>query len=222
MSTAVNDIIDRAELILQDITNVRWTATELINWLNDGHREVVLIKPEANTTNESVQLTSGTKQTLPSGGICLLDIIRNMGSNGTTPGNAIRLVDRRILDDQVPGWHSETASAVTKHFMFDERDPTHYYVYPQSDGTNYIEVVYSSAPTTVAAGENISIPDIYANALIDYILYRAYSKDADYAENSQRAVAHYQAFTVSLGAKNSAESTNDPNLRKAAKVGAPA
>ena len=46
---------------------------------------------------------------------------------------------------------------------------------------------------------NVSVPDIYGNALQDYILYRAYTKDSEYAGNAQRAVAHYTAFANSLG-----------------------
>jgi hypothetical protein len=33
------------------------------------------------------------------------------------------------------------------------------------------------------------------------MLYRAYSKDTDYAGNVQRATAHYQAFATALGVK---------------------
>jgi hypothetical protein len=46
---------------------------------------------------------------------------------------------------------------------------------------------------------NISLPDIYGNALGDYVLYRAYTKDSEYAGNAQRAVAHYTAFANALG-----------------------
>jgi hypothetical protein len=34
--------------------------------------------------------------------------------------------------------------------------------------------------------------------LADYILYRAYTKDSEYAGNAQRAVAHYGAFKDAL------------------------
>ena len=69
--------------------------------------------------------------------------------------------------------------------------------------------MYSALPTDVtepAAGTdytavsgNISSPDIYSNVLQDYILYQTYIKDSDYADNRQRAMAHYTAFTNALG-----------------------
>jgi hypothetical protein len=212
MTVAVNDIVDKAEIILQDTTNTRWPASELIGWLNDAQLEIVLQKPEASITNESVAMTAGTKQSLPASGIQLIDVIRNMGAGGATPGNAIRIIDRKILDAQVPDWHlTAGAAAVIEHYMFDERDPENFYVYPPSDATTQIEIVYSSAPTTVTAGQNISLADVYANCILDYILYRAYSKDADYAANSQRAVGHFKAFMTSLGKRDQVEVAFDPN-----------
>ena len=45
---------------------------------------------------------------------------------------------------------------------------------------------------------NISVVDTYANALMDYILYRAFSKDAEFAANAARATAHYGAFSSAM------------------------
>jgi hypothetical protein len=62
----VIDLIDRAEEILQDTTNVRWSQQTLLDYLNDGQREVVLFRPDANPVNTSFTLTANSaKQTLP-------------------------------------------------------------------------------------------------------------------------------------------------------------
>lgn len=210
-------ILDKAGIILQDTTGVRWpVGTEQLGWLNDGQREVVLIRPQASVTNAAVQLTSGaTKQTLPATGIMLIDVTRNMGAAGITAGRAIRLVSREVLDAQSPTWHSDTNSdGVIKHFVYDPRDPKTFYVYPKAPATTwYVELVYSSSPSDVSTlGGTISIDDIYANALLDYVLYRAYSKDAEYAQNAQLAAAHYAAFQNALGVKTSQEVAQNPNL----------
>lgn len=209
------NIIDRAAIILQDTTHVRWPDTdELLLWLNDAQREVVLRKPEAYAQNEVVALLAGTKQSIPTAGIALLDIIRNMGTGGATPGRAITRIDREILDEQRPDWHTETASAVTKHFMFDPRDPRHFYVYPaQAASPGQVEMVYSSAPTDLSAlGDTITLDDIYAGVLLDYVLFRAYSKDADLSNTAPaRAVAHYQSFEASLGVKGAVDASSNPN-----------
>lgn len=217
MAIKVNSIIDRAATLIQDATNVRWPTAELLDWMNDGQREIVLMKPQASVKNESTLLVAGeTKQSLPSAGIMLIDVPRNMGATGAIAGDAIRVVTREVLDAQRPGWHSDAnADGKIRHFMFDPRDPKNFYVYPKAPATAwYVEIVYSATPTDCTSGVNdvIQIDDIYANALLDYVLYRAYSKDAEYAQNANLAIAHYQAFSNSLGVKTQNELSQNPSM----------
>lgn len=211
MTIAASAILSRVTTILQDTTSVRWPMSELTMWFNDAQRAVVLLKPDASVAHTTLQLAaSNTKQSLPATAIRLIDVVRNMGASGTTPGTAIRQVTREILDAQRPDWHTETAAASVKHYMFDPRNPKNFYVYPQPSSAFYLEVVYSIAPTEVTenAGTvtgNLALDDIYANAIVDYVLYRAYTKDADYAGNAQRAVAHYEAFSGAIGARNTTD-----------------
>lgn len=213
-TTQVNNIVSRAGTLIQDATNVRWPQAELLDWLNDGQREVVLHKPEASVKNISVALTTGsTKQTIPADGVLLLDVTRNMGSGGSTPGNAIRLTTREVLDAQKPTWHTDAnALGYVQHYVYDTRDPKTFYVYPKAPATAwYTEVVYSATPTDCSLGGTIQIDDIYANALLDYVLYRAYSKDAEYAANANLAIAHYQAFANAIGLKTQSDMSRNPN-----------
>lgn len=206
-------IVDKAEIILQDTTNTRWDPAELLGWLNDGQREAVSLKQFANDKNQNLLLVTGTKQTIPADGISLLEVVRNMGTNGATPGPAVRIVDREALDAAVPNWHAATAAAEVKHYVFDQRDPTHFYVYPPQPAANqgYVEIIYAAAPADIALGTAITLDDVYANAILDYILYRAYLKDSDSPVNAQRAANHYAAFGNSLGVRLKAETAVNPN-----------
>lgn len=206
-------VIEKAQIILQDTTGIRWPdSTELLGWLNDGQREVLILKPNAYVKNESMSLSAGTKQSIPSNGIQLIDLTRNMGSDGNTPGRAIRIVTREILDAQNPEWHTDTPSLVTKHYTFTPLDPKRFYVWPPATGSTKAEVVYSAAPESIASVNSpITLDDIYVNVLVDYILYRAYSKDTDYAANPQRATDHQAAYTGALTGKTKAEVIVNPN-----------
>lgn len=214
MAITVNQVLSRVSQVLQDTDNIRWPVlasgnipAELVDWLNDGCREVVMYKPDANSIDENLALVSGTKQMLPADAIRLLDVPRNMGSGGTTPGRAIRLINRKILDDQNPNWHSMTASQSIIHYMVNENSPKDltenkltFYVYPPASVPTYVEIVYSKTPAIAVAG-NAALPinEIYANAVINYILFRALSKDAEYAANPQQAAAYYQLFFNEMG-----------------------
>ena len=204
-------IVDKAELILQDNTNVRWLAAELLDWLNDGQREAVRLAPEAYVLTESVLLNVGTQQSLedlPLTGtpLRLIDIPRN------TTGRAIRPVDRRVLDVQNPDWHTDVAAAKSLHYTFDSRNPKAFYIYPAANGTTTtVDVVFSASPADVAIiTGTITVDDIYAPSLVDYVVYRALSKDAEYASNFELAAAHYTAFERSVIGKAPSDLTVEP------------
>lgn len=193
-------IANRARRVLQDTTpgGTRWLDAELLDWINDAQREAVNLKPSAYSEVTDRTLVAGTKQTLPTGGICLLSIVRNVG------GKAVRRVDRNILDSENPDWHTATASATVEHYVFDEDAPDTFWVYPPQPGSGMgaVQIIHSKAPADLGSlASTITLNDMYANAILDYVLYRAYSKDTDYAGNLQRASNHMAAFGSSLGVK---------------------
>lgn len=203
-------LISRAQTIIQDVAGVRWPSSELLGWLNDGQREIVALNHSANSKTANLTCAAGTKQTIPTDGITLMDVVRNMGTSGTVPGTAVRMVSRTILDAQLPDWHSSTSSTVIKHYCFDARTPKNFYVYPPAQSGTKLEIVYAATPTDVAvAGDTIALDDIYANALVDYMLFRAYSKDTEFAGNASRAAAARQSFENSLGLKAQSDAASD-------------
>lgn len=218
MTVAVNTLVSRAATILQDVAAIRWSATELVGWLNDAQREIVLLKPDANAVTETIALAVGTKQALPTGGNRLLKVVRNMTALSGTGGRVVRLVEAESLDSVVPDWHKANVTGdaahgtIVKNYTYSEQNPRVFYVYPGMSSVNaWVEIVYSKDPTTVSAGENIGLPDIYANAILDYMLYRAYSKDMDFAPQQARAQTHYQLFMNSIVGKGRIDAFSTPN-----------
>jgi hypothetical protein len=215
-----SDLITGVSIALQDTSFVRWSIAELLLYLNQGQKEIASFKPNASVTSASVQLVQGSKQSLPSGGLVLIDVPRNMGTDGATPGNAIRIVSRGILDAQIPGWHAAAlASNTVKHYVYTPFDPTRFYVYPpQPASPSYVEIVYGKMPTDVAANANplalpsgsVSVDDIYTPALHNYVMYRAFSKDSEVAANAQLAQGYYTAFTSQLMGKVQGEAAVKP------------
>ena len=57
---------------------------------------------------------------------------------------------------------------------------------------------------------NIDLPDEWANPLLNYVLYRAYSKDAEFAGNAQLAASHLALFNNAAGIQLEASSTVAP------------
>lgn len=204
-TTKAVDLINRVSVTLQDPTFVRWTQAELLNYLNDAQRQVVLFRPDAKAVNAAFACTNAAKQTLPAEGLRLINVLRN------TNGRAITKVDRSILDVQLPTWY-ETAAAAdgVKHYVYDALDPKNFYVFPKPTAAHQIDIVYAIAPVDITIAnfttdtQVIGIDDIYANAMMDYMMYRAYQKDSEFA-NLNRASVYFQSFTTSLGVKSQAD-----------------
>ncbi|CUY43253.1 DUF6682 family protein [Serratia marcescens] len=197
----VAEIIGRVNTQLVDVAWLRWPKAELLDYYNDAIRAVIIVRPDAGESSELLTCVEGTKQQLPVGANRLLDITRVAG------GRVIRPVPREALDTQFPDWHFSTGTI--EGYCYDEQTPRTYYVFPGTAAGVQLDAVVSRIPVsiTLAALDEalVSLDELYTNPIIEWILYRCYSKDSQNGANSQLAQQHYQAFNDQLGVKTQAE-----------------
>lgn len=230
MTILAKDVIERARIVLQDEGNVRWTLPELRLWFNDALREIVALKPTAFSTSIVLSLAQGTRQQIPPEYPGLLKITRNLKSTVDAPragDRSIRTVDMEMLDASYPNWHDEeqtVASKVVRNAAYDSKELGTFWVYPPNDGTGIVEVVVSKIPAGIQLptsnldsidSYNVEIAgsDVYSNSIVDYVLYRAFSKEAQYAGSAQRAAAYYQQFASALGVTLTNDGLRNPNTK---------
>ncbi len=207
MTTTAKSIIKRAATVLKDKTGVRWPADELVEWLIDFERELAVFRPDAFATVEAIELVAGHQQKLPDTCARLIDI----PANATDDRLPISKVERSEMDAIKPGWRGADQSDEIVHFMHDTRTPLRFEVYPPAVEGTEVDVEFSKYPpllTVPAEGSDydavtgdINAPDLYANAAVDYVLHRAFSKDSELTINAARAERHYRAFALALGIK---------------------
>jgi len=219
----VVDVISKAQTLLKDATGVRWPSLELQGWLNDAYRETVIFRPDSNAQTGTYACVAGPRQQITStfaAATQLMDVVRNVAS--ASDKSPVKLITRQTLDDMDRSWYGNTGAVTIERYAFDPRLPREFLVYPPAAVGAQLEVVYSSVPAAhtlteaqlnnSATAEVIRIDDSFGNVLIDYVMYRAYSKDAEVAANSARAVAHYQAFQNGLGIKGQSEAAAQPGV----------
>ena len=234
------DIFEKAGILLNDTGKLssvrRWPLLELCGWLNDGLGAIVIQKPSATAKNVTLPLVRGTLQTIPDGYVSILRPVRNMRneSSDRQPRRTISVVSNEQLSDVNPAWHDEYSvnyAQQVKHFVVDEVNPRAFYVYPGNGGTGAMEAVLRAEPQVVAPLNEyvdelssyeveIELEDIYAGVLLDYVLYRARSKDAQDAGSATRATLHYQQFANALGIKINVEANTSPNIKTGVPYGA--
>lgn len=217
--TTVGTVINNAKLVLQEVTSAgtRWTNEELLGWLNESYQSIVQVRPDASARNEEIDLVSGTRQEIPEDGMRLIDVVRNTAAASDQLG--ILVTTRRALDTTRRGWHADPESVDIEQYIFDDQDPQRFYVYPPAELGAKVEIIYSSVPSPhevgsglpAVAADQIKLNDSYAPMITDYILYRAYSKDAEHAANLNRAQMHLQAYMSALGQKIEVDRSVSPN-----------
>lgn len=219
--------LDRARRIIQDEQSVRWPLDELRLWLNDALREIALYKPTAFSSSFIFVLQAGTYQVIPSTYASVIRIPRNLKVVEDSPrlgGAAIRTVDGDLLTAQNRNWHDTQKTAPNKtvrNVVYDASDPLAFWVYPPNDGNGIVEIIASKVPVGIDAPTspdsldsydiNIDVQDIYGNAIVDYVLYRSYAKDSQFAGSMNRATAYYQAFMNALGVNIQNAAALNPN-----------
>jgi hypothetical protein len=207
----VIDVISEARTILHDLGIDRYQNQELLQWFNAGQLAVVTVRPDARTVHEPYVCDLGTRQELPEAGVRFIRCDRNMG------GPAIRYKNRDELDALIPDWHDDSdPTDECEFYVFDSKEPRVFYLYPAPQAGHLVEIAYGAAPEVVSITNfdgdrtEIGVEDTFSGALLDYILFRCFSKDADFAGAAQRAANHYAAFRDAISGKTNADAGMTP------------
>jgi hypothetical protein len=232
MAFTAKDVLARTSTILSDAGGKRWLFTELLDWLNDAMREINVKAPHAVAKSVVLTLVSGTRQTLDPAYSAMLRVNCNVTAVGqvvSARGNTITPITRDILDAQIPGWQNTTSlpyQAEVAHLIDDPALPREFFIAPGNTGTGKIEAVCAERPAIIPSPANplvlanytttVVLDDMYLNAVVDYVLSRAFSKDIQVPGAAQRAMAHYQQFATSFGIDVQNEATINPNTRNGA------
>lgn len=203
------EILTRARTLCND-DGTRLLDADALNWINDAVAEIVALKPNSFPSTVLVSLQPGTRQTIT--GTALLKVTRNMGSNGTVPGKAVKSVAPDVMDAAYPGWHEAVPVAAVSFVILDPKEPKVFYVFPPqpSPATQQIETVQAVIPAKVTSlAAAVPVPDEYAPAIPDYILFRQFGIGDDGAM-FDRSNRHYQRFIEYLTGKASSEGAMDP------------
>lgn len=219
----VSDVLSRVRSILNDAdaSGYRWTDQEFIDAINDAQGLIAVQRPDCFPVDETLTLVAGSKQAIPAAGYKLLDVIRNV-SDSNAPGRAIRPTDRDTLDAYDPYWHSNSQRSEIKNFLYDERNPTVFWVNPPASAGTKIEILYSKRPTTLtSSNQDLSIADSYFEGIILFVLFRAYAKEADFGGNAQLAASYLSLFASMMGIKLQKDVAFGPSLNRKGAEGNP-
>lgn len=250
VTTLVRVFLRGVSTTLQDISPQfsRFPEIELVNYASWAQRAIAKYLPQAGSRVDAIKLQQGTKQDftkvltaniLPGDGsaaadtygIEILDMPRNLGANGSTPGRVIRLADRYDKDTNDPDWHlASKAAAVVREWLFDRNMPRVAYVSPPVPASPavWVEVSWMAEPTRIPSGGEptseiylydgasttlMGVHDQFIEDAHNYVVGMALLKGSKNVQNIPKAQLHAAAFMNSINAQAAVMTGVNPNLK---------
>ena len=185
--------------------HVRWTLVDLADYLTGAVAQMAALKPTLFTSFVPLRLSPGAVQSVPGAYTELIDVLYNLDANGVQ-------TERVVLGDfsaarafNRPACGSEPYLVRTVSIHPD--NDTYYYVDPPVPNVPPYPAVWALvrlAPTVIIAPTDAVVmanttPETYREALLDWMLYRAFGRDTESTESFQKSQAHYKAFYQFLG-----------------------
>jgi hypothetical protein len=199
-----DDILASARITLQDVAGARWLSPELDGYLLDAERIVAHLLPNMGpVVAADISLQTGLEQEiLTSGGrevSRVLDIRWNLSSG--SPSSTIARISKNALDDQRPAWIADAAADEIIYWIPDEDTPRNFMVYPKIKTGTFVRAQLALIPDTAAHVSEFK--EVCKPAFVDYLIARAWSKDATYAKAMLDHMGAFEAHLKVLGAGNS-------------------
>lgn len=203
----VEEVLNQASVDLQDEDNVRWPRSDLLVYFNSGQRALAQMRPDQVAEERDLELSDGWRHDIGDDVLHLLQVTNN------TPGrmSAVTKIDTWVLDAVSSNWRSGRPSDVVVHYMHSLTHPSEMQVYPPVIAGTKLRIVVAADPTELTDESQLpSVPVRWLDALLHYVLYRAWSKDAEFAANAELAASHLQLFNAALGAQAQTASATEP------------
>lgn len=198
MTTTIKSILDTVSRELTDESRTVWSLADMVGYYNSAIAAIANYRPDIFAETIPLSCAAGTRQDIPAGAVKFIEVERNTG------GRKIRYIERGQLDDQDPDWMASIGSSAAEAYCYQVTNPRAFWLYPGVTAGTSVDLVLSVLPeqateASVTAGEATPIDATWHTPLMDWIIYRAYMRDADDVVNSNRGQMHLQSFAQYLG-----------------------
>ncbi len=202
-------LVDQVGAMLNDLEpgneHVRWPVSELLLYLTEATAAIAQGRPSVFTVSANIELAPGSTQRLPDQYCKLLDIHFNVNPDGSEGSNVFPAV--HDLQQAFPKPGCPYSGGIQSYSYFDSSD-RYYGVNPAvPQGLTYtpkVQAVLMLTPQVVTSASQPlylpgSDPQLFQGALVDWMLYRCYSKDEESNTSLERAQMHFRSFQAYLG-----------------------
>lgn len=170
----VQDILTRVQRNFGDTANVQIDQTDILRWINDAQREIVLANQLLQSVATSTTVAGTNTYTIPADLLTLRSIKHG--------GIKLRALSLTEAEQYIPNFDdtSNYPSDVPTHFWIWANQLT---LYPNPSTANKeLKIYYTRQPVAVVLLADIpELPVQYHNRLVEYCLQQAYELDENWA-----------------------------------------
>lgn len=187
----LGDLKTQVKRIFGDESEVQLTNADIVRWANNAQVHFIMNNEGILEVTSFANSVIGTQEyTLPTNLLVLDSVSYKQGSQlsyYTLYGKSLQ-----EFDEYLNGWDGAAFGNGAPAYFHKYANKLRLFPIPDENGTNNIKIYYRKRPTTlVNDGDTPEIPEEYHNAMVDYILQRAFFMDEDY-EASQLAANSVQ------------------------------
>ncbi|MEZ8965493.1 DUF6682 family protein [Vibrio breoganii] len=187
----VQDILDRLKVALVDESHTLWTEAELLGYINDALSALVIARPDLGFKTHSYN--SASKSIEKPTDYYRFETVQSAG------GIAIQFVDIHKLNQLEPTWRTATGMPYCWTRYDDHVDEV--FLVPAPSEAIDIEIIYSAHLAVSIITDVLPVPAIYEGLILDFVLYRAFSKTGQGGSDMNKALSHQNSFYSTLGQK---------------------
>ncbi len=217
---------DTLRSIIRDPSGDVWTNESIYFAILDAQRAVVNVRPDTCVSYTTQILVAGSAQQALTFGMPInriLRVIGQMADEGEGIVRAVRRVEREAMDAANPSWMSDTPSTVIKEWLYDDREPHRYFVWPPVPPNDELEFPVrlrmsisffpffaTNEPDTIST---LQVPGNYLPAVTEFSLYRLFCADTEGTVNLDRSQRHFSNFNQMMGVKIDTDAAISPKER---------
>lgn len=195
-----SDLLDPVAATLLDTAHRTWSFDDLMGYLTEALRATAGAKPNMYVVQAPFTVAAGVLQTIPSDGVALFNITRNIGGRN----RVVTEVNDDLLEEANRFWPNATQQAEVEHYTADPRTPLHFRVFPPNDGTGNVEIVYGAVPPPILyPTQELLVTDSFQAPLTNFVLSRAYAKNSK-RQDLAKASYYMQQWAAFVGLKSQA------------------
>lgn len=225
--STVDDIYKRVTRLFGDEAGIQLTEEDILNWINDGMEEIhnkVPSLPAQSSYLADLPSADAQGYKLPVDGsgsqiwlnIQEVAVKRNVGDASYYP---VRYITRQEMAEYAPGWDGDDYSAgiPVYYVLSDDRD--YLRLFPESDVTisDGLRILYTpTSPSVSALADTLPIHSRFRQAVMDFVMFRAYEQDEDWAASDRKLQSFNMAVSAHFDKAGWADESTYPSIRATA------